>query len=146
MTTTWWRAPAIASMIVVGGALIISNVGSHIEALPPAPPVGPIIATSGTRAVANIGPVVACPEWEDYTQLIADLGASDRVGFNQHLRQGNCTMIAKGETGLVIGAGLFGLQVRLDRDEKAYWTGHTLADGRPVFVCIDNSACGRLSR
>jgi hypothetical protein len=104
---------------------------------------GPSSAFIGNRAVAELGPVFACPDWKDYKKVIADLVNHDRVGEGQDYLQGGCTTITKGDTGLIIDSGFDSIQVRLDKDETAYWTESMFGDPvRPLFVCISGSKCG----
>jgi hypothetical protein len=105
---------------------------------------GPEAAFIGNRAVATLGPVVACPEWEDYSKIIADLVSHDRVGEDQDFRRGGCTTITKGDTGLVIDSGFDSVRVRLDQDGEAYWTERMFGNPmQPLFVCISGSGkCG----
>jgi hypothetical protein len=104
---------------------------------------GPREALVGNRAVAQLGPVLACPEWEDYKKVVADIVNHDKVGQAQDFMRGDCTVIRQGDTALVIGAGFTSVRVRLDKDQTAYWTESMFGDPmRPLFVCVAGSKCG----
>jgi hypothetical protein len=97
----------------------------------------------GNRAIAELGPVIGCPDWKDYKQVVKDIVAHDDVGKVDDFTQGGCTLIKKGDTGLIIDAGFASIRVRLDKDETAYWTGSMFGDpARPLFVCSGGGKCG----
>ena len=104
---------------------------------------GPSQALIGNRAVAQIGPVLACPEWQDYEKVVADMVNHDKVGQAQDFMRGDCIVVKQGDTGLVIDAGFTSVRVRLDKDQTAYWTESQFGDPmRPLFVCIAGDKCG----
>ncbi len=104
---------------------------------------GPQMAFIGNEAVATFGPVIACPEWKDYTQVVADMVNHDKVGESRDFREAGCTVIKKGDTGLIIDGGLTSIRVRLDKDEIAYWTESQFGNPPgPLFVCVSGSKCG----
>lgn len=103
----------------------------------------PDMAMIGNRAVAELGPVLACPQWKDYEQVIQDIVSHDQIGERNDIQQGGCILIQKGDTGLIIEAGFSSVRVRLDKDENAYWTASMFGDPlRPLFVCETGNKCG----
>jgi len=87
--------------------------------------------------------VLACPEWEDYKKVVADIVNHDKVGQTQDFMRGGCVVINQGDTGLIIGSGFTSARVRLDKDQTAYWTESMFGDPmRPLFVCVAGSKCG----
>jgi hypothetical protein len=139
---------ALLPIAVVAGIVLFCVIAAGIadEAPPSAAPLPASpkqsLAFIGDRAVAEVGPMAACPDWDDYEKLISAYVAHDRIGFDQDFTSGNCTFIQKGDTGLVVDSGFTSIRVRLDKDEQAYWTSSQAGDPlKSVFSC-DQEKCG----
>lgn len=123
----------LIAVIVILAA--VSSSGNHENSSGRRTPPATEMASIGSRAVATLGPVAACPEWKDYEQVVADSVRHDKVGWVQDFEGRGCTLIEQGDGGLVIDSGFFSIRVRLDKDGQAYWTGSMVGDPmQPLFV------------
>lgn len=110
----------VIAVIVI--LVAVASIGDHDGRTRGSAPPATKMALIGNRVIATFGPVVACPEWKDYKQIISDLVSHDKVGEVQDFQEASCTLIQKGDAGLVIDSGFDSIRVRLDKDSQAYWT------------------------
>ncbi|MGH7069144.1 MAG: hypothetical protein ACREFO_03905 [Acetobacteraceae bacterium] len=80
----------------------------------------PVMIGHRGKFVANS---IGCPTLKEFSRLVSDQAAHDKVGFQRHFVEYACVAVPPGATGLNLDYSLLSgaNKIRLDVDEQTYW-------------------------